>query len=79
MFLDLVPFKKIVMIWRSEGASWPKHHYSTVTIHLVRVKGGTKLTLTHYGVPRKDMSALNRDGDLLLETHEGRCDAVQVT
>ncbi len=50
--LELVPGKKIVQLWRSKG--WPKHHYSTVTYALARVKGGTRLRFTQEGVPDDD-------------------------
>ncbi len=50
--LELVPGKRIVQLWRSQG--WPKYHYSTVVYALTKVKGGTRLTFTQEGVPDND-------------------------
>ena len=52
--LELVPGRKIVQFWRSQG--WPKHHYSTVTYALAKVRGGTRLTFTQEGVPDDDVA-----------------------
>lgn len=51
--LELVPGRKIVQFWRSQG--WPKYHYSTVTYALAKVKGGTRLSFTQEGVPDDDV------------------------
>jgi len=51
--LELVPGRKIVQFWRSQG--WPPHHYSTVTYELTKVKGGTRLRFTQEGVPNDDV------------------------
>ncbi|KKL60869.1 hypothetical protein LCGC14_2200990, partial [marine sediment metagenome] len=29
--VELIPDKKIVQTWRSEGENWPKGYYSTIT------------------------------------------------
>ncbi len=50
--LELVPGKRIVQFWRAQG--WPQYHYSTVTYALAKVKGGTRLTFIHEGVPNND-------------------------
>jgi uncharacterized protein YndB with AHSA1/START domain len=52
--LELVPGRKIVQLWRSRR--WPKHHYSTVTYALTKVKGGTRLSFTQEGVPNDDVT-----------------------
>jgi activator of HSP90 ATPase len=48
--LELVPAKRIVQSWRtSEFAAHDPD--STITIELEQMKAGTRLTLTHRGVP----------------------------
>ncbi|MBI1802276.1 MAG: SRPBCC domain-containing protein [Chloroflexi bacterium] len=47
--LELVPDQKIVQSWRA--SEWPEGHESQVTFALAPVKGGTRLTFTHRGVP----------------------------
>jgi len=47
--IELIKNKKIVQTWR--GDDWPTGHYSTMTINLLPVKNGTKLTFTQTAVP----------------------------
>ena len=47
--LELVSDQKIVQSWH--GSDWPAAHMSKVTFKLAPVKGGTRLTFTHSGVP----------------------------
>ncbi len=47
--LELVPDKKIVQSWHA--SEWQQGHDSRVTFKLAPVKGGTRLTFTHSGVP----------------------------
>ena len=48
--LELIPGKRIVQSWRtSEFAAGDPN--STITVELEPTKGGTRLTLTHSGVP----------------------------
>ncbi|MGH2454583.1 MAG: SRPBCC domain-containing protein, partial [bacterium] len=49
--LALVPDRKIVQAWWCQNRGWPAHHHSRATFALRRVPGGTRLTLTHSGVP----------------------------
>ncbi|MGH2453108.1 MAG: SRPBCC domain-containing protein, partial [bacterium] len=37
--------------WWCQNRGWPAHHHSRATFALRRVPGGTRLTLTHSGVP----------------------------
>ncbi len=56
--LDLVPAKRIVQAWRSQG--WPAGTYSLVTFALAKAAGGkTRLTFTQIGVPASDYKAKN--------------------
>jgi len=57
--LDLVPGKRIVQAWRSQG--WPDGHYSIVTFALSSRAGGkTQLHFTHIGVPANDFAEKNK-------------------
>ncbi len=47
--LDLVPGQRIVQAWRAEA--WPAGVFSVVRFDLEASGEGTKLTLTHTGVP----------------------------
>ncbi len=58
MNLDLRRDRRIVWAWRS--SDWPYGHYSKVTISLSRAKRGTRLTLTHSGVPARERSSISR-------------------
>lgn len=49
--LELVPDRKIVQSWHA--SAWPEGHLSRVTFKLQPVKGGTRLSFTHSGVPDK--------------------------
>ncbi len=49
--LTLEPDKEIVQSWR--GSDWPEGHFSKVTFSLEEVKGGTRLTFRHSGVPEE--------------------------
>jgi activator of HSP90 ATPase len=49
--LELVVDEKIVQDWHA--AEWPGGHISRVTFRLRPVKGGTRLSFTHSGVPDK--------------------------
>ncbi len=49
--LALLPDRKIVQTWRADMTGWPQDHYSRVTFTLHRVRGGTRLSFTHAGVP----------------------------
>lgn len=47
--VQLVPDRKIVQTWRAND--WPAGTTSTVTFAFTKVRGGTKLTLTHTAIP----------------------------
>ncbi len=54
--VELVPGKRIVQAWRSQG--WPKGLYSLVTFALSPTVGGkTKLRFTQIGLPAGDVKA----------------------
>lgn len=50
--LELIPGKRIVQAWRSEG--WPAGYYSIVTFALAKRSGGTELRFTQIGIPADD-------------------------
>ena|SRR3989344_1747973 len=52
--LDLIPGKRIVQSWRSDG--WPAGYYSKVFFEFEKTEAGTKLKFTHEGVPEKDFA-----------------------
>ena len=56
--LELVRGKKIVQSWRA--SDWPVDHSSTVTFALSAVKGGTRLSFTHAGVPDGQYASIKR-------------------
>jgi len=58
--LVLVPNRKIVQAWRCQQRGWPRDHYSRVTFSLRRVPGGTRLSLTHSGVPAATSAAIKQ-------------------
>jgi activator of HSP90 ATPase len=49
--LEVVPDSKIVQEWHCQEEGWPEGHYSRLTISLTEAPGGTRLRLTHSGVP----------------------------
>jgi activator of HSP90 ATPase len=49
--VELIPDKKIVQTWRSEGENWPKGYYSTITLILEPVDEGTMIKFTHIDIP----------------------------
>ena len=49
--VELIPDKKIVQTWRSEGENWPKGYYSIITLILEPVDTGTMIKFTHINVP----------------------------
>ncbi len=56
--LRLIPGKKIVQTWRS--SDFDEGYFSKVTFELAKVKGGTKLTFKHEGVPSDQYDELKR-------------------
>ena len=56
--LELVRDQKIVQAWH--GSDWPEGHMSRVTFKLTRVKGGTRLTFTHRGVPPEHVASIKQ-------------------
>lgn len=49
--VELVPNQKIVQTWQCDYDGWPKGHFSTLTIRLKPVEGGTRLEFEQVGVP----------------------------
>ena len=49
--LELVQDERIVQSWIPAEDCWPEGHVSKVTFTLKPSKGGTKLVLTHEGIP----------------------------
>jgi len=56
--LELSPDAKIVQAWHA--SDWPEGHISRVTFRLTRVKGGTRLTFTHSGVPDEQYEGIKQ-------------------
>jgi uncharacterized protein YndB with AHSA1/START domain len=57
--VDLVPGKRIVQAWRSNG--WPKGTFSIATFALSKAKGGkTKLAFTQVGVPASSLKGIGK-------------------
>lgn len=50
---------KIVQSWRIDLPDWPSDHYSTVVIELSPERGGTRLNLTHTGIPEPCVAAVD--------------------
>lgn len=74
--LQLLKDKKIVQSWR--GSDWPEGHFSKAAFTFKAVKGGTRLTFIHTGMPDKQYASIKqgwidfypiRRGEL--ESHEG--------
>jgi len=56
--LELKPDSKIVQSWHA--SDWPAGHYSRVTFALAPVKGGTRLSFSHSGVPEEYAEDISR-------------------
>ena len=56
--LELIPNRKIVQEWRID--EWAKSVTSVVTFALAKTKSGTRLTLTHAGVPDSHADSIAR-------------------
>jgi activator of HSP90 ATPase len=56
--LELVPDRKIVQSWHA--IDWPADHISRVVFRLSRVKGGTRLTFSHVGVPDNEYASIKQ-------------------
>jgi activator of HSP90 ATPase len=48
--------RRIVLAWRAN--SWEKGHYSIAEFILTPVKGGTRVSFTHSGVPTKAVASI---------------------
>jgi hypothetical protein len=58
--VDLNPGRWVVRAWREKGAA--KGIFSMATIHLSEIRGGgTELVLTHRGVPKDLIPAVERE------------------
>jgi len=49
--IELVPDQKIVQTWQCDYEGWPRDHFSTLTIRLEPMEGGTLLEFTQTEVP----------------------------
>ena len=58
--LALVPGKRIVQTWRPSDETWPADYDSKVTFAFVPVRGGTRVTFRHSGVPVEHAGHLSR-------------------
>ncbi|HEY6237642.1 MAG TPA: SRPBCC domain-containing protein [Thermoplasmata archaeon] len=58
--LRLVPGRRIVQSWRAFETEWPRTHLSRVEFRLAPVTQGTRLTLTHSGVPSTYLRQLSK-------------------
>ena len=56
--IELKPGKRIVQAWRARN--WPPGVYSLVSFTFARVRGGTRLTLEHTGIPGRHAGHLRR-------------------
>jgi activator of HSP90 ATPase len=54
--LALKENKQIVQSWRA--SDWPEGHESKATFTLAKVKGGTRITFTHSGVPESQYASI---------------------
>lgn len=54
--LELVPGKKIVQSWHA--SNWPKGHFAKAVFKFSKIKNGTKVLFTHYGVPDFDFMSI---------------------
>ncbi|KAG1052748.1 hypothetical protein G6F43_005132 [Rhizopus delemar] len=59
VLLGLTPHKSIRQTWRLR--SWPKGHYSTVTIDLLETKEGVTVSVNQVGVPAGQEDAIKRN------------------
>lgn len=58
-YVEVVPFTKIVQLWRLK--SWPQGISSTVTISIKQTKEDTKVSIVQTGVPAKEVDS-TREG-----------------
>jgi activator of HSP90 ATPase len=58
LIVDLVPGKRLVQAWR--GKDFPQGIFSMATFNLKPTKSGTELILTHRGVPKELIPAIER-------------------
>ena len=56
--LELVADKKIVQSWWASG--WPEGHVSEVTVILTPMKGKTKISFTHKGIPEDKADSVKK-------------------
>ncbi|MCI4345826.1 MAG: SRPBCC domain-containing protein [Thermoplasmata archaeon] len=54
--VELVPDRRIVLAWRA--GSWPAGEYSIAKFTLTKVRGGTRLVFTQYGIPSSDFAGI---------------------
>ncbi|CEI92049.1 hypothetical protein RMCBS344292_06323 [Rhizopus microsporus] len=59
VLLDLVPNKQIRQTWRLK--SWPKGHFSTVTINLLNSQEGVTIHVNQTGVPAAEEESIKRN------------------
>jgi len=52
--------KRIVQAWRCEMEGWPDEHFSVLDLLIEPSKGGTKLTMFHYNVPKDCADSIDR-------------------
>jgi activator of HSP90 ATPase len=49
--------RRIVLAWRSTG--WPEGHYSIADFLLTKVKGGTRIEFSQFGIPASDFADIS--------------------
>ncbi|ORE04130.1 hypothetical protein BCV72DRAFT_19935 [Rhizopus microsporus var. microsporus] len=59
VLLDLMPNKQIRQTWRLK--SWPKGHFSTVTINLLNSQEGVTIHVNQTGVPASEEGSIERN------------------
>lgn len=57
---ELVRPRKIVQSWTPSEDTWPPDHESRVTYRLTKVRGGTRISFTHSGVPAEHVGHLSK-------------------
>ncbi len=62
--IELVPDKKIVQTWRSEGENWPKGYFSIITLIFEPVDKGTLIKFTHIDVPEGAYESVKEGWDI---------------
>ena len=55
-----MPDAKIVQSWRGSDDGWVPGHYSTATVSLEAIDGGTRLTFVQTGIPEQSFEQISQ-------------------